>query len=69
MMLSIFIHPTLSLIKEANLELSPGSIITAHDGGRVHLGLSFHQKWVASAGSDGRLFLRLAEHPVSMIKW
>ena len=47
------------------MELSADSIVAAHDGGTVQLGISFHQKWLASAGSDGRLLLRLVEKPVS----
>lgn len=33
------------------------------DGGKAVL--SFHQKWVASIASDGVVFLRLLEKPVS----
>ena len=49
-------------------ELSPDITLPAHDVGKIHLALSFHQKWIASAASDGKLFLRLVENPVS-IRW
>ncbi|CAI8036584.1 Cilia- and flagella-associated protein 43 [Geodia barretti] len=42
--------------------LSPESIVAVHDKGTVQLELSFHQKWIASAGSDGGLLLRLVEN-------
>ena len=44
--------------------LSPESIVAVHDKGTVQLELSFHQKWIASAGSDGGLLLRLVENQV-----
>ena len=50
-----------------NLELSPDIIIPAHDMSGIQLELSFHQKWIASAASDGRMVLRLAETPVSQM--
>ena len=46
--------------------LSPESIVAVHDKGTVQLELSFHQKWITSAGSDGRLHLRLVENQVRL---
>lgn len=56
---------TLPPLKEKDMEweLSPDITLPAHDVGKIHLALSFHQKWIASAASDGKLFLRLVENP------
>ena len=63
--LLIFITPFLP-IKDMDRELSPDIALPAHDMGKVQLSLSFHQKWIASAASDGKLLLRLTENPVSI---
>ena len=60
-----FCYTDLLPIKDMDRELSPDTILPAHDMGKVQLDLSFHQKWIASAASDGKLFLRLIENPVS----
>ena len=49
------------------MELSADILIPAHDMDGVHLGLSYHQKWLASAASDGKLAVRLVENPVSAV--
>ena len=65
-MVSCSIHASYTFpTKDVDLNLSPESIVAVHDEGTVQLELSFHQKWIASAGSDGRMLLTLVENPVS----
>ena len=39
-----------------------------HDLDSARVCLSFHQRWIASTASDGKLLLRLTGNPVSGVK-
>lgn len=41
------------------------TVYSGHDLGSGKVALSFHQKWMASVASDGKLLLRLSGSPVS----